>query len=200
MDRPPVVAGGRGCLGSDDKPMRTNGASEKERIDTEPRTRRACEGCMIVVPHGNGSGRFDVYSANDGVNKTYTVDLRAETCECGDFEHRAPAGGCKHLRRVKLSIGIMAVPEDVDLDSALVRDREKYGVDPEPDPEPLSSGEKTALADGGAVVEDGAAYTVHVEPAEQGGGSYARCRECKREILPVGRFENLEHAEECTLR
>jgi hypothetical protein len=27
----------------------------------EPRTRRAAEGCMAVVPEGDASGRFDVF-------------------------------------------------------------------------------------------------------------------------------------------
>lgn len=45
--------------------------TSQESIDAEPtaelRTRRAAEGCMIVVPEGDASGLFDVYSANDTV-------------------------------------------------------------------------------------------------------------------------------------
>lgn len=40
-------------------------------------------------------------------------------------------------------------------------------------------------------------YTVHVEPPAQGGGRYARCTGCGREIIPVGRFDTLTHADEC---
>jgi hypothetical protein len=40
-------------------------------------------------------------------------------------------------------------------------------------------------------------YTVHIEPPEQGGGRYARCTGCEREIIPVGRFGELTHASDC---
>lgn len=43
---------------------------------------------MVTVPHGGGSGLFDVYSATDGTNEIYTVDLREYRCTCGDDEHR----------------------------------------------------------------------------------------------------------------
>lgn len=144
-------------------------------VDVDPRTRRACEGCMIVVPRRNGSGQFDVYSANNGTNKTYAVDLRAETCSCPDFERREPAGGCKHVRRVKLGLGLMAVPEgaDLDLDSALIRDRAKYGVDPE--------------------------ITVHIENPDQGGATYFKC-ECGREAMRRKDLLGAEHRAECPYR
>jgi hypothetical protein len=44
--------------------MATTTHSRQESIGN--RTRRACEGCMIVVSFGGGSGLFDVYSATDG--------------------------------------------------------------------------------------------------------------------------------------
>ena len=84
---------------------------------------------MVVVPEGDASGRFDVYSANDGHNEIYTVDLRTATCECGDYEHRNPAGGCKHIRRVKLGLGIIPLPVGIDPDGCLIDTRTKYGVD-----------------------------------------------------------------------
>jgi hypothetical protein len=58
----------------------------EESIDK--RTTRAATGCMVTVPHGGGSGLFDVYSATDGTNEIYTVDLREYRCTCGDDEHR----------------------------------------------------------------------------------------------------------------
>ena len=42
-------------------------------------------------------------------------------------------------------------------------------------------------------------YTVHVEPLEQGGGRYARCTGCGREIIPVARFGALAHSEDCPM-
>jgi hypothetical protein len=137
--------------------MSTTTPTSQESIDAEPtvdpRTRRACEGCMVVVLHGDASGIFDVYSATDGHNEIYTVDLRAETCECGDYEHRQPESGCKHIRRVKLGLGIMPLPAglDIEIDGALAHDREKYGIDVDAHP-PDSSGQE-ALADGGQLIE-----------------------------------------------
>ena len=116
---------------------------------------------MIVVPEGNANGRFDVYSANNGVNKTYPVDLRAVTCECGDYEHRKPAGGYKHIRRVKLALELMPVPVGVedDLDEALIHDRAKYGVLPAHTPD--SGGESAPTQ---AVATDGGVAVVESEP------------------------------------
>lgn len=42
-------------------------------------------------------------------------------------------------------------------------------------------------------------FAVYREPAEQGGGKYARCRGCGREILPVERFELLSHPVDCSV-
>jgi hypothetical protein len=138
--------------------MSTTKATTENGIDK--RTKRACEGCMVVVPEGDASGLSDVYSATDGKNEIYTVDLRAETCGCADYKHRQPAGGCKHIRRVKLGLGIMPLPADpsIDVDGALEHDREKYGVDVDPEPleptahTPDSSGQE-AVADGGQLIE-----------------------------------------------
>lgn len=114
---------------------------------------------MIVVPKGDASGRFDVYSANDGVNKTYTVDLRAESCERPDYEHRELAGECKHIQCVKLALGLMPVPAGVDLDEALVYDREKSDIDPEPEPPAMSW--QAVATDGGELLEERLGYSVH---------------------------------------
>ena len=115
---------------------------------------------MVVVPEGDASGRFDVYSANDGHNEIYTVDLRTATCECGDYEHRNPAGGCKHIRRVKLGLGIIPLPVGIDPDGCLIDTRTKYGVDVDEaactsvsEAHPPDSGGRKAVADGGQLIE-----------------------------------------------
>lgn len=186
--------------------MSTTKATTENGIDN--RTLKAATGCMIVVPEGDGSGQFEVYSANNGVNKTYTVDLRAETCECPDHEHRAPAGGCKHIRRAKLSLGIMPVPVGVELDEALVHDCAKYGVDPEPAVNtPVSAGEHTAseaiATDGGQLLESEPVISgPHMEPAELSNATtFWRCEDCGRESIRKQDTERAAfHAAGCSQR
>lgn len=201
--------------------MATTQSSSKESIDN--RTRRACEGCMVVVPKGGGSGMFDVYSANDGHNKIYTVDLREERCICPDHHHREAE--CKHIRRVKLGLEIMPVPEEIELDGCLVDTRERYGADIDPNDlidahTPNSTVQEAVATDGGQLVEtdtdteiidagdDGEilddsdaeqpAYTYHREPPEQGGEEYARCADCGYEILTKYGVHTLGHADGCS--
>jgi hypothetical protein len=133
--------------------MSTTTPTAENGIDT--RTRGACTGCMIVVPKGDATGLFEVYSANDGHNETYTVDLREGRCSCPDDTHRQPAGGCKHARRVRLALGIIHPPAGIEIDSVLARSRAKYGADRDSTaPTAPSSGSTTATVatDGGQLL------------------------------------------------
>ncbi len=64
------------------------------------------------------------------------------------------------------------------------------------------------MTDGGTVVADSAgpdpetpAYTRRVEPPEQGGKKYVRCRYCERELLvELGGRDKLPHASGCPER
>lgn len=38
----------------------------------------------------------------EGTNTTHVVTLDPVTCDCPDFQHRHPEGGCKHIAAVKL--------------------------------------------------------------------------------------------------
>ena len=169
------------------KPMTAKISSTENGI--EPRTRRACEESMVVVPHGGGSGMFDVYSESGG---EYVVDLRDDVCSCLDFTHREPAGGCKHIRRVRLELGIEDVPAGVrdehaaPTDVELARRRRGIGVEenenesgresePEPEPEievePVEQAARAVVTDGGQLLEgepepeprDGSAETTGAE-------------------------------------
>lgn len=75
----------------------------------------------------------------------------------------------------------------------------------EPSEEPTRGPSEVPVAtDGGKVLEGEAVeatepekpYTTHIEPAEQG-GTFARCTGRSREIIPVGRFDKLDHADGC---
>jgi hypothetical protein len=150
---------------TNDSGLESSGIDTEPTSDGEPRTRCACEGDMIVVPPRDASGWFEVYSANDGHNEIYTVDLRTETCECGDSEHRKPEDGCKHIGRVKFGLGLLSVPAGVELDGCLVHTREKYGVGI--DEAEVVVGANTSdpaahepvATDGGQIVEERAAHT-----------------------------------------
>jgi hypothetical protein len=178
----------------------------------EKRTTRAVTGHMVVVPEGDATGRFEIYSATDGENNTYTVDLRAETCECGDYEHRQ--AHCKHQRRVKLALGIMDVPDALrgDIDPVLANSREKYGAEPVSDAHtPASAAEDTApvagkaavATDGGQLVDPEPEITgPHMEPAELSNATtYWRCEDCGRESIHKRDTERAAfHAAGCSLR
>lgn len=56
---------------------------------------------------------------------------------------------------------------------------------------------RTALAPPPSKPSEEKPYTTHLEPVKQGGGTYARCTGCSREIIPVGRFDKLSHAADC---
>lgn len=147
--------------------MRTDISETEERI--EKRTRHACVESMTVHPHSSGSEMFDVYNA-DG--KRYVVDLRDGVCECPDYEHREPADGCKHQRRVRLEFGIMDVPAAIRDEHAALTDvelaRRRRGIDVEPEPfeehEPITV-DADASKPGRKVATDGGQL---VEPEPQG--------------------------------
>jgi predicted nucleic acid-binding Zn finger protein len=133
----------------------------------EPRTVRAAREAMAVdaYAHGEGTGMFDVYSAS---SNTYTVSLRDPLgCTCPDFQQRGDQlgdAGCKHIRRVRLALGIDPIPEilENEVDGTLAANREKFtpdteSEDVEPEPEPVDAKPEGAVqvaTDGGVVLEE----------------------------------------------
>jgi len=85
----------------------------------EERDRRAATEAMAVVLEAPDLAR--VYS---GTDSDYRVDARGPACECADYRYREPVGGCKHIRRVKMALGIREIPEGVRVDPALEHQRE----------------------------------------------------------------------------
>lgn len=43
--------------------------------------------------------------------KRYTVNLAKPSCECPDWQKRSPAGGCKHILKIKIKNGAIESPE-----------------------------------------------------------------------------------------
>jgi len=51
-----------------------------------------------------------LYLVTTASGSSYVVDPDLGACECPDAEHRDPAGGCKHVRRVRCETGARQVP------------------------------------------------------------------------------------------
>lgn len=73
--------------------------------DIEPRTIRAATEIMTVIEEADA-----LFSVTTQSGSEYTVDLREPACSCPDYTHRESVKECKHIRRVRLSVG------QVDLD------------------------------------------------------------------------------------
>ncbi|WP_152420306.1 hypothetical protein [Halococcus thailandensis] len=115
------------------------------------RTRRAINESMTITACSPGA-----YLVESASGATYAVDLaphpdtnRAQTthCTCPDYTDREPAGGCKHLRRVKLDVafGELRHPNDWPTDDDLA-EREPSRPDDQQETAPVP-----LAADGGQV-------------------------------------------------
>lgn len=115
------------------------------------RTRRAINRSMTITACSPGA-----YLVESASGATYAVDLaphpdtnKAQTthCTCPDYTDREPAGGCKHLRRVKLDVafGELRHPNDWPTDDDLA-EREPSHPDDQQETAPVP-----LAADGGQV-------------------------------------------------
>ena len=171
----------------------------------EPRTARAVMCARTVDENATpeGSGEFLVHSAS---GNSHVVDLRDGHCSCKDMEFRAPEGGCYHIRRVKLALGLMEIPEPLadDVDPCLRNSRRKFGAAEPETPEPVTveaieAKPSRVVADGGRAkcVECGAWLPDEIEPEA---GVY--CPKCGQHVPDGGQVLEAEpqgsHAEGCT--
>lgn len=179
--------------------MTTTNAAPQERTDLDARDVRALTDYLLVVEEA--PDLFLVYG-EDG--DEYTVDADTGACTCPDAEYRHPEGGCKHARRVAFHIGARDVPEWADRDAMdpLLVEQLADAETPDVPTEHVvaTDGGMVVAGDEGEILDDGSddGYTEHVEPPEQGGGTYVRCTDCGRELLvSLGGRERLPHAEGC---
>ncbi|MDB9279991.1 hypothetical protein PN416_06330 [Halorubrum ezzemoulense] len=75
-------------------------SSESIQPDVEPRTVRAATEHMSVIEEAPA-----MFSVTTQSGSEYDVDLREGVCSCPDYRNREPEGGCKHLRRTRLTVG-----------------------------------------------------------------------------------------------
>jgi predicted nucleic acid-binding Zn finger protein len=91
--------------------MNVTSHDDKNVSDVEPRTLRALEEYMTVLPE-EGTGLCKVYTES---GSEYTVDPHDGACTCPDMRHNLGHNeSCKHVRRARFALGIDAVPTDVD--------------------------------------------------------------------------------------
>lgn len=105
------------------------------------------------------------------VNGDYTVFVGLG-CECEDFRWRQPAGGCKHMRRVRMAIGADRIPDDDELPEGKTVHETIYDQYEQYGPEETTTVQGEPIPDGGvsieATVEDLArAYVLDVEDSTE---------------------------------
>lgn len=181
------------------EPMSTNATGRENGHDDrsiDDRDVRALTERMGVLD-ADTPGLYTVIGQNDGGE--YTTDPELGACTCDDATYRDPAGGCKHVRRVRFATGERAVPATVDRDA----------VDDLLGAHLPDGGPRFAATDGGIVdagdegvildESEGAespTYTYHTEPARVGGARYVRCERCGAECVPADP-DRLAHFEGC---
>ena len=70
-----------------------------------------------------------LYHVTTESGRSYVVDPGLAACGCSDAEYRDPAGGCKHVRRVRFETGARPLPEWID--AAGLDDQFRQFVTPE---------------------------------------------------------------------
>jgi len=177
-------------------------ATENRRIDR--RTERALSECMTVLPdHGparDAPGLFVVIGENE--NGEYLVDTRTGSCDCEDMQYRAPEGGCKHLRRVRVLTGDRPlptwIPEVVDIDSRIGANVDKNVRFVQTDGGMIRTDDSDEDTDADADVwsEPQLEVNRYHEPT---GEKYVWCINCGVEVL-VGETDNASHGPGCIHR
>lgn len=93
----------------------TSDADQPSIRDLDGRDVAALTEYMTVLDGiGRARGADALYLVVSASGSEYLVDARQATCECDDYQYREPAGGCKHIRRVRYAEGQAVIPADID--------------------------------------------------------------------------------------
>jgi hypothetical protein len=126
--------------------MSENVSGDQESPDRlADRSERAMYEKISTLPTDT-QGQYEIVSES---GRTYAVDLRADTCDCPDQLHRAPDGGCKHLRRARYATGSDPIPAPADLG----RVDDQLGLHVDNNPTVEDAGDHAVVADGGLSAE-----------------------------------------------
>jgi len=151
--------------------MSVTSQTDKEASDVEPRTRRALEEIMAVLPE-DGEGLARVYSES---GNEYIVDPHDGACTCPDIRHNLGHDeNCKHIRRARFALGIDAIQAEV-LEE--VRVHENLGRYTDADL-------RFATADGGVVGKTEKLDGFVDDGEDKGSGECDECAELPDDDLP----------------
>jgi predicted nucleic acid-binding Zn finger protein len=92
--------------------MNVTSHDDKNVSDIEPRTRRALEEYLTVLPeHGRVKGVHGLVLVVSASQEEYVVDIHSGACECPDATYNLEGDElCKHARRARFALGRDAVP------------------------------------------------------------------------------------------
>ena len=121
----------------------SGGQESPERLAS--RTERALYEKISTLPTDT-PGQFEIVSESGA---TYEVDLVGDVCDCPDQLHRAPGGGCKHLRRARYATGADPIPSPADFS----RVDDQLGIHVDDNPTVESASDRAVVADGGLSAE-----------------------------------------------
>ena len=123
-----------------DKSRATTGDSIDTDLD-ERDVRALTQYLTVLDDYGRARDADHLYMVVSESGEEYLVDTRTGSCECPDYEHRNPTGGCKHRRRVAFATGSREIPVSVDRDAV----DEQLGLHVQTTP-------RQAATDGGMIV------------------------------------------------
>jgi len=115
------------------------------RDSIDRRTRRALVEPLTVLSHDETpveSRETTVVTVTSASGSTYDIDVVSGACSCPDARHRDPDGGCKHVRRARVAVGVEPV------DARTIR---ALGDDVDPQLGAFTPGPRVAASDGGIV-------------------------------------------------
>jgi hypothetical protein len=167
----------------------------------DDRTRRALtETLTVLTPDGTPVENPDrtSFSVTSASGATYTVDLASGDCECADAEYRAPAGGCKHVRRARLATGREPVPATVDTDPSL-GEHVTAPVATDGGVVPDAESPHAELVDDDTREVWSGPHTEYDRYGQPTGHKYVRCHSCGVEVID-GRQSDATHAADCPHR
>lgn len=122
----------------------------------------------------------------------YTVNLEKPSCECPDWQKRSPAGGCKHILKIKLENGMIEPlgSEETDTNPPQSRAQSNYSKDWKSLSEKIKkrdNWECQRCGSMGGPEGDSTLHAHHILPKSKGGEDWIEnlitvCHECHEQI------------------
>ena len=171
--------------------MNVTSHDDKNVSDVEPRTVRALEEYLTVMPeHGRVKGADDLVLVVSASQEEYVVDVHSGACECADASYNLEGGElCKHARRARFALGRDAVPAEA---------LETVDVEPNFGAFVGTDAVRVATPDGGVIEATDDAEVIDEEEDEDTGGvrdPYAH-RDEDVDTTPLGTVDDEDEDED----